>query len=89
MEAEDERKAESAAKLANEELKLVQEGNEEHLNTYLDYFFGRNPDVDVEEMKKSDSKSKYVHVNCVRWTIHLSLRTIETEKTQDIRCCII
>ena len=29
MEAEDERKAESAAKLANEELKLVQEGNED------------------------------------------------------------
>ena len=38
-------------KLTNEELKLVQEGNEEHLKTYLDYNLGKNPDVDVEEMK--------------------------------------
>merc|ERR1712062_20838 len=48
-------------KLTNEELKLVQEGNEEHLNTYLDYICCNNPDVDVQEMKESDSKSKYVH----------------------------
>ena len=45
-------------KLTNEELKFVQEGNEEHLKTYLVHFAGMNPDVDVEEMKKSDSNSK-------------------------------
>ena len=66
-------------KLTNEELELVQEGNEEHLNTYLYYIDGKNPDVDVEEMKKSDSKSKYVHVNCFRGTIPLRLETSENE----------
>ena len=34
-------------KLTNEELKLVEQGNEEHLKTYSDYYFGKNPDVDV------------------------------------------
>ena len=58
-------------KLTNEELKLVQEGNEEHLNTYLDYICCNNPDVDVQEMKESDSKSKYVHAYCKRQTIPL------------------
>ena len=67
------------SKLTNEELKLVQEGNEEHLNTYLDYLNDKNPDVDVEEMKKSDSKSKYVHGRCWRRTIPLRLETIEFE----------
>ena len=66
-------------KLTNEELKLVQEGNEEHLKTYWDYYDGKNPDVDVEEMKKSDSKSKYVHGGCLRKTIPLRLDTSEDE----------
>ena len=60
-------------------MKLVQEGNEEHLNTYLDYLNDKNPDVDVEEMKKSDSKSKYVHGDCLRRTIPLRLDTSENE----------
>ena len=37
-----------APKLTKEELKLVQEQNEQHLKTYLE----PNPHVDVEEMKK-------------------------------------
>ena len=39
-------------KLTNEELKLVKEGDKEHLKTYMEYFEGLNPDVDAEEMKK-------------------------------------
>ena len=68
-------------KLTNEELKLVHEGNEGHLNTYWDYFDGLNPDVDVEEMKKSDSKSKFVHGRCYRKTISLktAINRIEDE----------
>jgi len=66
-------------KLTNEELKLVQERNQEHLRTYLAHYYGGNPDVDVEEMKKSDSKSKYVHGRCWRFTIPLTLETIQTE----------
>ena len=60
-------------KLTNKELTLVQEGNEEHLKTYAEYFAGNNPDVNVEEMKKSDSKSKYIHGFCWRITIPLTL----------------
>ena len=66
-------------KLTKEELKLVQEENEEHLKTYADYFMGRNPDVDIEEMKKSDSKSKYVHGKCWRVTMPLTLETNTNE----------
>ena len=67
-------------KLTNEELKLVQEENQEHLKTYLYHFLERkNLDVDVEEMKKSDSKSKYVHVNCLRTTMHLNVKAIDVE----------
>ena len=49
------------------------------MKTYLDYFYGLNPDVDVEEMKKSDSKAKYVHGHCWRLTIPLTLETTANE----------
>ena len=62
-------------KLTNEELELIEEGNKEHLKTYWYYLDGKNPDVDDEEMKKSDSKSKYVHGRCWRRTIPLRLET--------------
>ena len=60
-------------KLTNEEMKLVQDRNEEHLKTYSLHFYGGNPDVDIKEMNESDSKSKYVHGRCLRWTIQLKL----------------
>ena len=44
-------------KLTKEELKLVEEKNPEHMKTYL---FNFDADVDPKEMKKSDSKDKYV-----------------------------
>ena len=65
-------------KLTNEELKFVQAENKEHLETY----WFRKPDVDVEEMKKSDSKSKYVHVDCLRLTFPLSLVTEDKAKDE-------
>ena len=60
-------------KLTNEELKLVQEGNHEHLKTYQYHCFGWNIDVDVAEMTKSDSKSKYLQGKCWRKTIPLAI----------------
>ena len=66
-------------KLTNEELKLVQEGNKEHLETYWDHCLGGNPDVDVEEMKKSDSKSRYVHASCWRRTMQLNIEEMDDE----------
>ena len=59
-------------KLTKAELKLVEEKNEEHMTTYL---FGA--DVEVEEMKQSDSKDKYVHTSCYRETVHLTQRLDE------------
>ena len=50
-------------KLTEDELKLVEEKNEPYLCTYFEHYWGNNPDVDVEEMKKSDSKSKYADRN--------------------------
>ena len=60
-------------KLTNEEFKLVQERNKEYLKSYAYHHVGGNPDIDLNEMKKSDSKSKYIHGSCWRETIHLTL----------------
>ena len=62
-------------KLTEDELKLVEDKDELHLGTYSKHYDGRNPDVDIEEMKKSDSKSKYVHGQCWRGTFHLALES--------------
>ena len=69
-------------KLTEEELQLVEEKNEEHLSTYSDHFHGENPDIDLEEMKLSDSASKYVHGMCIRQTFYLTLESIQ-KRTSD------
>ena len=66
-------------KLTEEELKLVEERNEQHLSTYEDHFQGINPDLNLEEMKKSDSASKYVHGCCIRQTFYLTLELIKED----------
>ena len=84
-------------KLSNEELKLVEKADEDHLKTYSEHYVGRNPDVDIDEMKRSDSKSKYVHVRCLRFTIPLTLEQSETKtadesfniKNKSFACCHI
>ena len=53
--------------LTKKELKLVEKEDKNHVNTYSEYYFGHNPDVDNEKMKRSDLKSKYVHGQCLRW----------------------
>ena len=63
-------------KLTEKELKLVEDRNEHYLSTLEDHFYGHNPDVDLKEMKKSDSTSKYVHAPCIRWTFYLTLESI-------------
>ena len=70
-------------KLTEEELKLVEAKNEDHLNSYFDHgYYGKNPDVDPVEMKKSDSKSKYVHG--WRWRRTFPL-TLEKNEEQEIK----
>ena len=59
-------------KLTKKELKLVEQKNEEHMETYLDDF---DADVGIEEMKKSNSKDKYVHTRCTRKTEYLTLES--------------
>ena len=62
-------------KLTEEELELVEEKNREHMMSYVWRF---DADVDVEEMKQSDSKDKYVRSTCLRETVHLSLESNQT-----------
>ena len=50
------------------------------MNTYFEnYWDAEDPDVDVEEMKKSDSKAKFVHGRCFRKTIPLTVEATEIE----------
>ena len=68
------------SKLTEEELKLVNMKNNDHLKTYSVHYFGKDPDVDPEDMKKSDSKSKYVHCYCCRKTCSLTLEKNKKKK---------
>ena len=61
-------------KLTKEELKLVEQKNKEHMESYL-YNYNFRADVDVAEMKKSDSKDKYVHSRCEWKTVFLTLES--------------
>ena len=67
-------------KLTEKELELVEEKNELHLATYFRQYLKRNPDVDPGEMKRSDSRSKYVHGQCLRETIHLTIESNTRKK---------
>ena len=55
------------------------------MKTYEFHDNGWNADVDVEEMKESDSKSKYVHVNCERTTIHLNINAIGIKNRKQMK----
>ena len=59
-------------KLTSNELKFVEEKNLEH---FVNYAAGTDADVNIEEMKKSNSKSKYIHCYCHRITIPLKLKS--------------
>ena len=59
--------------LTKEELKLVEQRNQDHLESYSWHYLGRNPDIDKEEMDKSESKSKFVRGACDRYTFMLKL----------------
>ena len=68
-------------KLTEKELKLVEEKNSEHMSTYLFDLF--NADVNVEEMKLSDSNDKYVRNECYRRAIYLTLESSQTSSEDD------
>ena len=51
------------------------------MNTYL---YGIDVDVDKEEMKKSDSKDKYVQTACIRRTTLLTLDSNPTPFEDEI-----
>ena len=70
-------------KLTEKELKLVEQRNQQHLSSYSKHYDGFNPDVDAEEMKKSDSSSKFVHGRCYRWTTLLTLESKRKQATEN------
>ena len=56
-------------KLTPDELKLVEEKNKQYMYTFI---YGFDADIDSEEMKKTQSKNKFVHAKCTRRTICLN-----------------
>ena len=70
-------------KLTNDELKLVEEKNLEHFESY---WKKTDADVDIEEMKKSNSKSKYIHCRYVRGTFPLKLESNQTSEAESETC---
>ena len=59
-------------KLTEEELKLIEVRDEDHLKTYSSYGLPeQDPDISEEEMKLSDSKSKFLKSDCFRWSFKI------------------
>ena len=74
LQSQEEIKAETVysffvSKITQNELKFVEESNFDYIRT----FALRLPDVAPEEMKKSDSKDKYVQSRCFRTTKFLNV----------------
>ena len=67
-------------RLTKNELKLVEVRDEK----YLKIFTESNPDVDNEEMEKSNSKDKYVKAECRRWTEYLTTDSTENPFQDEI-----
>ena len=59
------------SKLTKEEMKLVENKNKEYTETYFRGSFGSDLSLDIsaEEIKLSESKSKYVNAQCYRTTL--------------------
>ena len=53
-------------KLTDDELLLLKNKNKDYLKTFSIFHHGQNPDVDVAEMIKSKSKSKFAYCMCTR-----------------------
>ena len=74
-------------KLSEIEVKLLEEENEEYLKSFGWYYRGEHPDVDEDEMEKSESKSKFVRALCVRHTFELSPPVPYMKKSNTQTCC--
>ena len=62
-------------KLTEEEEKLVEEKDKDHLMSYMNHaFHGIDPDVSKKEMDESESKSKFVRGRCWRGTFILKIK---------------
>ena len=59
-------------KLTDEEMNLVENKDQDHLQEYVWHFIERPVDVDPGEMEESESDSKYVRAKCVRYTFLLT-----------------
>ena len=46
--------------MTEEELELVERRDTSYLKTFIDGFYGNNPDVDETQMMLSESDSKYI-----------------------------
>ena len=55
-------------KLSQEELKLVEQADQDYFQTFYNF---KNPDVEDKEMKLSESNSKYISGYCWRWTYRI------------------
>lgn len=69
-------------KLNEHEVNLLGKSDEKYLKTFGWYYKGEDPDVDDEEMSKSESKSKFIRCLCVRNTFELTLPELNS-----VTCC--
>ena len=65
-------------KLTHEELELVEKTDQDYFRSFYRF---KNPDVKDEEMKSSESNSKYVFGYCGRWTYRVDKPTFQVPNT--------
>ena len=60
--------------LTENEVQLIKCKHRQYLETFgIHNRYGMNPDVEPEQMAKSDSESKFVNVTCRRFTLPLKI----------------
>ena len=69
-------------KLSEHEVNLLEKSDEKYLKTFGWYYKGEDPDVDDDEMSKSESKSKFIRSLCVRYTFELTAPDFNS-----VTCC--
>ena len=55
------------------------------MKSYFVHYLGKNPDVEKEEMEKSESKSKFVIGACCRYTCMLKLKELENTRKENMK----
>ena len=73
-------------KLTEHEMALAETADKNYFQTFYDGVYGaKNPDVNEDEMRMSESKSKFIHGDCQRKTYRIGINVWERNTKSRVR----